>query len=140
MTPPGFHTRQLPADYDVLAPDGSEVRVLLAMSGGSMAHFRLPAGQISLAVAHRTVEEIWYVVSGQGEMWRKAGDFEEVTPLSPGVCLSIPVGTSFQFRAIGSDPLSVVGITMPPWPGEDEAVIVPGYWPPTVTTAPVCHS
>ncbi len=51
-------TAMLPADFDVLAPDGSEVRILLATAGGSMAHFRLPAGAVSKPVRHRTVEEI----------------------------------------------------------------------------------
>ncbi|HVZ08830.1 hypothetical protein [Rhodopila sp.] len=59
-------TKVLPPDCDVLAPDGAEVRVLLARAGGSMAHFRLPAGQVSRAVRHRTVEEIWYILSGTG--------------------------------------------------------------------------
>jgi hypothetical protein len=35
-----FETRRLPAAYDVIAPDGSEVRVLLGLGGGGMAHFR----------------------------------------------------------------------------------------------------
>jgi mannose-6-phosphate isomerase-like protein (cupin superfamily) len=25
----------------------------------------------------------------------------------------------------------VLGITMPPWPGADEAIVVAGPWPPT---------
>ena len=40
----------------------------------------------------------------------------------------IPVGTSFQFRATASSEVAVVGVTMPPWPGDDEAVAVPGAW------------
>lgn len=52
-------TMTLPRDFDVLAPDGSEVRILLALAGGSMSHFLLPPGQVSRAVRHRTVEEIW---------------------------------------------------------------------------------
>ena len=66
----------LPADGDLVAPDGSEVRVLLSLEGGSMAHFRLAAGQVSRAVRHRSVEEIWYVLSGAGEMWRSHGGRE----------------------------------------------------------------
>lgn len=132
-----FHTQVLPDDYDVLAPDGSEVRVLLALAGGSMAHFRLAAGQTSLAVAHRTVEELWYVVSGRGEMWRKCRDHEEVAELSAGVCLTIPLGTEFQFRALGDEPLAAIGVTMPPWPGAEEAAVVRGAWEPTVSIATV---
>ena len=42
------------------------------------------------------------------------------------------VGTHFQFRTLGDEPLTIVGVTMPPWPGEDEAVEVNGMWTPTV--------
>ena len=123
-----FATRRLPAGRDVVAPDGSDVRVLLGLGGGGMAHFTLAAGQTSRAVAHRTVEEIWFVVSGRGEMWRKHGTREEITPLEPGVCLTIPLGTHFQFRTVGAEPLAAVAVTMPPWPGDGEALEVDGRW------------
>jgi len=123
-----FRTNQLPAAYDVLAPDGSEVRILLALKGGSMAHFSMPSGQTSRAVTHQSVEEIWYFLAGRGEMWRRQGEEEEVVAVGPGVCLTIPVGTHFQFRAFEGESLAAVGITMPPWPGEGEAVFVPGKW------------
>src|ERR1700760_725675 len=116
-----FDTATLPSGRDVLAPDGSEVRILLSTTGGSMAHFLLSAGQISRAVRHRTVEEIWYILSGHGEMWRTAGDQQEIITLAPAVCLTIPAGVGFQFRSDGQEPLSAVAITMPPWPGEGEA-------------------
>ena len=127
-----FDTKPLPAARDAVAPDGSDVRVLLGLKAGGMAHFELPPGQTSLAVAHRTVEEIWYFLSGRGEMWRRQGDRESVVPVGPGVCLTIPLGTEFQFRAFGDKPLTAIGITMPPWPGEDEAYRVGGKWTPTV--------
>ena len=125
---PDFETKRLPADFDVLAPDGGEVRILLALQDGSFAHFELAQGKTSKPVAHRTVEEIWYFVGGRGEMWRKLGDQEEIVTVEPGVCITIPIGTSFQFRALGDEPLAAVGVTMPPWPGEDEAYEVQGKW------------
>src|SRR5262249_49123728 len=127
-----FRTMQLPVDRTGVAPDGSDVRVLLALKGGGMAHFALPPGQTSTAVTHRTVEEIWLFLSGRGEMWRRQGDREEIVPVEPGTCLTIPLGTHFQFRSFGSEALGAVGVTMPPWPGESGALIVPGKWPPTV--------
>jgi len=93
-----------------------------------MAHFELAPGQVSLAVAQRTVEEIWYILSGGGEMWRRLEGQEEIAALEPGVCLTIPVGTEFQFRSSGPEPLAAVAVTMPPWPGEDEAYRVVGIW------------
>lgn len=132
MTVTPFATKRLPAVRDVVAPDGSDVRVLLSLRGGSMAHFTLAPGQTSRAVTHRTVEEIWFFLSGRGEMWRKQGEHEEIVPVEPGVCLTIPLGTRFQFRSLGEEPLTAVAVTMPPWPGEGEAVIVEGPWLPTV--------
>jgi aspartate racemase len=129
---PPFQTKPLPTDRDIVAPDGSDVRVLLAVRGGSLAHFELAAGQTSVAVRHRSVEEVWYFLRGKGEMWRKAGDREEVVRVSPAVCVTIPVGTSFQFRAGGDEPLAAIGATIPPWPGAGEADIVSGPWAPTV--------
>ncbi len=125
---PSFATLALPADPTVTAPDGSDVRVLLALGGGSMAHFELAPGRCSAAVRHKTVEELWYVVGGQAQMWRSLDGREEVATLQPGTSLSIPVGTRFQFRTIGAVPFAAVGVTMPPWPGPDEAEAVVGPW------------
>ena len=128
----GFETKRLPERADVVAPDGSDVRVLLALAGGSMAHFELAAGRTSVAVAHRTVEELWFFLGGRGEMWRKQGECEEVVAVEAGVSVSIPVGTHFQFRALGEPgeaPLAAVAVTMPPWPGAEEAYAVEGRWP-----------
>ena len=122
----GFATLRLPKDVSVQAPDGSDVRILLGLKGGGMAHFDLAPGKTSKAVVHRTVEEIWYIVGGRGEMWRKQGEREEIVALETGVCLTIPLGTRFQFRT--RDGLQAVAVTMPPWPGDGEASEVPGRW------------
>lgn len=127
-----FETRTLPKDADAVAPDGSDVRILPALKGGGMAHFQLAPGQTSRAVTHRTVEEIWFFISGQGEMWREQAGEGQIANVYPGVCLTIPLGTKFQFRCTGSKPLQAIGVTMPPWPGEGEAVLVEGPWQPTV--------
>ena len=125
---PSFASMRLPDAPDAIAPDGSAVRVLLRLAGGSLAHFELEPGQTSRAVAHRTVDELWYFVQGRGEMWLKRGEREEVVVVDPGVCISIPAGTHFQFRAAGGDSLAAIGVTMPPWPGADEAYLVEGPW------------
>ncbi len=97
-----------------------------------MAHFELPAGAVSHAVTHRTVEEIWYVLAGRGRLWRRAHAVERIEALGPGTALTIPLGTAFQFRAEADAPLAFLAITMPPWPGMDEAISVAGPWTPTV--------
>jgi mannose-6-phosphate isomerase-like protein (cupin superfamily) len=127
-------SKKLASEADVIAPDGCEVRILAQTSGGSMAHFTLGPQQVSRAVAHRTVEELWYFLSGQGRMWRRLAEWEEIVQVAPGTSLSIPLGTHFQLRNDGAAPLAAVAVTMPPWPGADEAYFVEGRWPATVGT------
>lgn len=127
-----IETKRLPMAPDGTAPDGSDVRLLLELAGGSLAHFELAPGQTSVAVTHKTVEEIWYFLRGRGAMWRKLEGQEEVTTVDAGVCITIPLGTHFQFRSFGREPLSAVGVTMPPWPGGAEAIEVTGKWAPSV--------
>ena len=127
-----FGTMRIPAARTATAPDGSDVRVLLELERGGMAHFELAPGQVSTAVTHRTVEEIWVFISGRGEMWRRQGQREEVVTVEVGVCLTIPVGTHFQFRSFGDEALAAIAVTMPPWPGEGEATVVQGQWQPTL--------
>jgi len=128
----GFETKRLHSGPNAIAPDGSEVRVLCQLSRGGLAVFSLPPNAVSKAVAHRTVEEVWYIISGIGRMWRKLGEYEEIVELTPGVSLTIPTGTHFQFRCDEHEPLTAIGATMPPWPGESEAYFVDGTWLPTV--------
>jgi mannose-6-phosphate isomerase-like protein (cupin superfamily) len=128
----GFETKRVASAPDAIAPDGSEVRVLCQLSRGGVALFSLPPNAVSKAVAHHTVEEVWYIISGKGRMWRKLGDQEEIAELGPGVSLTIPTGTHFQFRCDGHEPLNAISATMPPWPGENEAFFVDGAWQPTV--------
>ncbi len=127
-----FTQRMLPAEADVMAPDGSEVRLLVTATRASMAHFRLAPGGVTKAVRHASVEEVWFVVGGRGRMWRRSTQGESVVDLAPGLSIDIPLGTAFQFRADGDAPLEIVGTTVPPWPGPDEAIFVDGPWEPTV--------
>ena len=124
-----FTTARPAARHDLLAPDGSEIRLLPQVQGGSMVHCTLPPGAVSLAVVHRTVDELWYVLAGAGELWRRQGGEERMEALLPHTAHSIPLGTHFQFRNPGPEPLSLVIVTMPPWPGMDEAVRVADHWP-----------
>ncbi|MGC2523854.1 MAG: cupin domain-containing protein [Stellaceae bacterium] len=127
-----FETKRAAETPDVIAPDGSEVRVMCALARGALALFSLPPGAVSEPVAHRAVEELWYVISGRGRMWRKLDGREETVDLTAGLSLSIPTGTNFQFRCDGTERLTILGATLPPWPGPDEAYPVAGTWPPTV--------
>jgi hypothetical protein len=65
----GFERKELPAERDYIAPDGSDVRALLALEDGGLAHFEIAPGETSVVVG-------------------------------PGVCITIPVETHFQFRSL----------------------------------------
>jgi mannose-6-phosphate isomerase-like protein (cupin superfamily) len=125
-------TKCLPDARDDIATDGSDVRLLLGLEGGGMAHFTLAPGETSTAIIHRTVEEIWFFLSGKGQIWRQLGDESETVDVHAGMCITIPLGTRFQFRSLSDEPLAAIGVTMPPWPGDGEAVEVTGPWQPTV--------
>jgi len=124
--PPLSHSSQQP---DAAAPDGSEIRLLVderhQATKASLVEVTLPAGQVSRPVWHQTVEEIWYVLEGQGQVWRcPPGDEPGAVPpvpVTPGETLTIPTGWRFQFSADTASPLRFLCYTCPPWPGEEEA-------------------
>jgi mannose-6-phosphate isomerase-like protein (cupin superfamily) len=111
---------------DAIAPDGSEITFLVVDARrASMVEVRLPAGRTSRPVRHRTVEEIWYFVSGEGRVWRKQPSGEAaIDEVRPGRTLVIPTGWAFQFQAAPTADLRFLCYTSPPWPGDDEAVPV----------------
>lgn len=130
------------SDEAIVAPDGSEVRLLLTDADGatrcSMVEVTIGAGKTSRPVRHRTVEEAWYVLSGAGEVWRcppgvRATEVPSVRVVA-GDALVIPRGWGFQFRAEADSDMRFVCVTMPAWPGMDEAVEVPegGLGEPTL--------
>ncbi|MCF3102159.1 cupin domain-containing protein [Streptomyces roseoverticillatus] len=125
-----FETSRIADAVEITAPDGATVRPLSSLPGtASSAQFELGPQQVSKAVSHASVEEIWFITAGSGEMWRRQHGREETTVLEPGVCLTIPLGTTFQFRA-GSGGLRAVAVTIPPWPDGDpgEARSEAGRW------------
>jgi mannose-6-phosphate isomerase-like protein (cupin superfamily) len=126
-----LETKHLATRHDYLAPDGSEIRLLPNGKGGGLAHCTLAPGRTSLAVRHRTVEEIWYFLEGTGEVWRKFGGKENTIKVEPGDSLTIPVGCCFQFRNKGVERLRFIIATMPKWPGLGEAVLVTNHWKST---------
>ena len=76
-----MQSASLPPEPQATAPDGSAIRFLLKGSRGELNHFTLPPHQTSTAVVHRSIEEIWYVLEGKGQVWRQEGDNEEVLDL-----------------------------------------------------------
>jgi mannose-6-phosphate isomerase-like protein (cupin superfamily) len=123
--------KRLSERADRKAPDGANVRFLCDGEHGGMAHFELLPGATSRAIRHRTVEEIWFVVAGHGVIWRELDGIDSEIVLEPNLSLTIPTGTAFQFKNDSSEPLHIIGITMPPWPGKEEAIEAIGPWQST---------
>jgi mannose-6-phosphate isomerase-like protein (cupin superfamily) len=125
---------------DVIAPDGSEIRILATEREGatraSLCDVRLAAGAVSRPVQHASVEETWYVLAGRGHVWRcPPGDAgADAVAVAPGDALVIPVGWRFQFRAAPDAALRFLCFTSPPWPGDHEATPGDpgGLGPPTL--------
>src|ERR1700730_9463869 len=107
---------------DAIAPDGSDVYFLVTDARrASLVEVRLAAGRTSRPVRHRTVEEIWYFLAGDGRVWRPPPDGKgQMSEVGPGSVLLIPTGWAFQFQA-GTEELRFLCYTSPPWPGEHEA-------------------
>jgi mannose-6-phosphate isomerase-like protein (cupin superfamily) len=122
-----WQMRSLPSAFDERAPDGTEVRKLLRTDRASMAHFRLDAGERSHAIAHRSVEELWYVLAGEGQLWLSDGASNDVLSLKAGCAVVVAVGASFQLRA-GREALEILGVTSPAWSGDEEVARVEGLW------------
>lgn len=122
----------LPESPASRSPAGADIRFIMDGTTGNMIHSTVPPGQINRATVHETVSEFWYVLEGEGEIWRRNADAEKVTRLMPGVSIDIPVGTEFQYRNVGKDSLKFICISMPPWPGDHEATHLSGVWEPTV--------
>ncbi len=119
---------------DAIAPDGSLIYFRVeGARRASLVEVVLPAGRISKPVHHRTVEEIWYVLEGEGEVWLHDPDLDSgsIIALRAGARVVIPTGHRFQFRTIGDSDLRFLCYTSPPWPGDDEAVpVAEGAWAP----------
>ena len=128
-----MNLKKLPTDYDYLAPDTAEIRLLLTPADAtraSLAHCRLPPLKTSIATKHRSVEELWYFTQGEGEIWLKNEECERFYPLTPGVAITIPPHTIFQYRNLSAKTdLEFIVTTIPHWPGPQEAIQTYGKWP-----------
>lgn len=122
----------LPETADARSPAGADIRFIMDGSTGNMIHSTVPSYQINRATVHATVSEFWFVLDGVGEIWRKNEKEERITRLEAGVSIDIPVGTAFQYRNIGQADLKFICISMPRWPGDDEATHLTGAWLPTL--------
>lgn len=123
---------KLPKEFDTTSPAGANVRLLAGNETGGMIHSTVPPFQTNRAVVHSTVNELWYVLEGHGEIWRKNGNESSITTLTPGVSIELRKSTKFQYRNVSNSDLKFVCITIPAWPGEEEATYIEGIWEPSL--------
>jgi mannose-6-phosphate isomerase-like protein (cupin superfamily) len=119
---------ELPENFDTNSPAGASVRLLVGNEKGGMIHSTVPPFQINRAVVHSTVDEFWYVLRGFGEIWQDDGKNSIVTPLVSGVSIELLKGTRFQYRNVANEELAFICVTVPAWPGDNEAQFVDGIW------------
>ena len=113
------------------SPLGAHIRYLADGPHGNMIHSTVPPGMVGRAAQFRTIDEYWYVLSGKGDVWRRSPDgTETVTELRPATSVDIPLGTAFQYRCRGDEPLTFICVALPPWTGDDEAILIDGLWTP----------
>jgi len=130
--PAGIDVYDLKSQPDYAAPDQSNIWLLGSEPAGGVVICTLAPGRASVPVRHRTVEELWYVIDGRGEIARRHGDRDPfIDELESGVCIDVGTGITFQFRALGDHDLTLLLLTMPAWPGSDEAIAEPARaaWP-----------
>lgn len=108
------------------APDRSTIMTMGGEAAGGLALCTLDSGRVSSPVRHRSIEELWYVLAGEGQISRRQGKLDPwVEDLIPGMCVDVGTGLTFQFRSTGPVPLRLLILTMPEWPGQDEALAEP---------------
>lgn len=110
-----------------IAEDRTLSRTLVEGGCGMMVRRELAAGACTMAVRHRTVEQLWHIIEGAGELWRSQDGESRFDILAAGDSVCIRPGVQFQVRA-SSSRLRALVATTPRWPGPHEAVPVRGVW------------
>ena len=119
-----------PPHPDARSPAGAEIRYLIEGEAGGMIHSTVPAGQVNRAAVHATVERVLGCLTGQGQLWR--GDRTGEDDIAEGRGFHRhPSRDRTPVSLRRTDPLLFLCITMPPWPGDQEATIIEGPWTPT---------
>ena len=110
-----WRTAWLPREATNRSPGGaSEIRQVIQLPQGQVTHAVCAAGNVAEAAVLPERYEMFYVLAGAGELWRRAPHGEEIVSLRPGRTVEIPMGTEFQYRALDADVMFLVIVT-PMW-------------------------
>ncbi|HJN39857.1 MAG TPA: cupin domain-containing protein [Chloroflexota bacterium] len=116
------------AGAEFAAPDAIPVRGYdlgparnLALSGG-----RIEPGARYGVHAHRSIEQITYVVAGEVEVWSFDAEKDATASvrLAVGEAVVTLPGESLEFRCIGDVAARVIFVTAPPYPPDNSDTVV----------------
>ena len=112
--------RSLAAAEPFTTADGSTIRELCGLPTGgsvqqSLAEATLEPGQATDPHYHAETEEIYFVLSGAGEMELEG----ERAHIAPGDAVPIPPGAWHQIRSTGTEPLRFLCCCAPAYRHED---------------------
>lgn len=115
-----MQVRSLESATPFVTADGSVIRSLLDRTNSSVAQQSLAEATIAAGEAterhyHRVLEELYYVVSGRGDM-ELDGEHHEV---GPGDAILIPPGAWHQLRANQGGEIKILCCCAPPYSHED---------------------
>jgi mannose-6-phosphate isomerase-like protein (cupin superfamily) len=129
MTMVATHT--LSAEPDAISPGGgAEIRHILSSPLGDLTHAVCPAGQVAPTHLLPALDEAYYVLAGEGEIWRSTDRRTGVTALVPGRWVQMPAGTKFQYRASRDASLVFLVVVLPTWRPELFHTVDEAIWPP----------
>ena len=124
-------THVLAADPDAVSPGGgAQIRYILKSQQGDLTHAVCPAGTVAPTHHLPELDEAYFVLAGQGEIWRRAEGREAITALRPGRWVQMPAGTLFQYRAGREASLVFLVAVLPSWEPELFHTVDDGVWVP----------
>lgn len=124
-------THVLSAEPDAVSPGGgAEIRHILSSPQGDLTHAVCPAGHVAPTHHLPELDEAYYVLAGEGEIWRATDEREAVTALRPGRWVQLPAGLRFQYRANRGSSLVFLVVVLPSWAPELFHTVPDGLWRP----------
>jgi len=87
------------------------IGILPSFLEGEIAHATAIPNQVSEPAAAAGLAELFYILEGNGRLWRGSGGVDSITPLSPHDCVTITPGVEYQFRADGGPMKFLVATT-----------------------------
>lgn len=112
----------------------TEIKVMGNHNGKEATYAINSAGAQSIPVRRDVLDKEYFVISGNGAIWIKTNNKEQVIPVQEGAHVVIPKGASTQFKNMGNDKLIFLVITSPPYEElvaknvKIETKLESGYW------------